>query len=222
MYIALSPLRQAFEKTLTDQEARKLSSGAKMLLLALASHCNPEGVCYPSVQRLAGLLSVSRRTVHRHLRELRDAGQVRILRTEQRLASTYQLTGIRDVPATHSSSPANSGPQLCQDETPNMPDSVASHDNIGSQKRINEIKQEYRHEDSLLRQMCLALAAKDRHWLEDALLFQKDGALVLQVPSAFHKEWIGKRLLSCIEETAGQPIVVEENGDLLFAAPAST
>lgn len=50
---------------------------AKNVLLALAEHANPEGMCFPSWRRIAAMSNCSRPTVARAIRDLEDAGLIR-------------------------------------------------------------------------------------------------------------------------------------------------
>lgn len=58
-------------------ERSKASSGALLVMLALADHANAKGEAWPSVTRLASLCRMSGRNVLRHLAALEEAGEVR-------------------------------------------------------------------------------------------------------------------------------------------------
>lgn len=49
----------------------------KNVLLALAEHANPEGMCFPSWRRIAVMSNCSRPTVARAIRDLEDSGLIR-------------------------------------------------------------------------------------------------------------------------------------------------
>lgn len=60
-------------------EESELSSSMLLVMLALADHANDEGVCWPSVDRLARRSRVSRRQVQRILQLLTEAGHLEAL-----------------------------------------------------------------------------------------------------------------------------------------------
>jgi biotin operon repressor len=60
-----------------------LPQNQKLVLLALADHANDEGVCYPSVGRVAWKTGISERQVQRIVQKLRAAGLVVLLRNAQ-------------------------------------------------------------------------------------------------------------------------------------------
>jgi len=67
-----------------------LSNTAKLLLCLLQDHCNKQtGQCNPRIQTLAGELGVSRSTIDRGLRRLRELGLIQILWGQR--ASRYQI-----------------------------------------------------------------------------------------------------------------------------------
>jgi len=64
----------------------------KLLMLALLSHADGEGHCFPSVATLAAETGISRRTVQRLLRRLERAGLLRITPGQgRRHPSSYRL-----------------------------------------------------------------------------------------------------------------------------------
>ena len=54
-----------------------LSSGQKMVLLALCDNANDQGECYPSIPMLADKCSMGERTVQQHIADLESAGIVK-------------------------------------------------------------------------------------------------------------------------------------------------
>lgn len=69
----------------------------KTTYLMLSSYVGAEGVCWPSQERLAKDMGVSRATVQRYLYGLRDLGLVQIItqRTRSGRRNTYRLVGDR-------------------------------------------------------------------------------------------------------------------------------
>lgn len=51
-----------------------LNAGERLLLLAIADHCNDEGICYPSAERLQKKCGWSSRTYSKYIRVLQRAG----------------------------------------------------------------------------------------------------------------------------------------------------
>ena len=50
-----------------------------LMLLAIADHCNDDGVCYPSVSRLAHKCRLEERSAQKVLRKLEQAGEISIV-----------------------------------------------------------------------------------------------------------------------------------------------
>ena len=57
---------------------QKLAPTKKMILIALADHCDDEGKCWPGIKNIAKKASVSKRTLQRALTELESEGFLRI------------------------------------------------------------------------------------------------------------------------------------------------
>lgn len=51
-------------------------AAAKLVLLALADHANPDGYCWPSILRIAGMVGLTSRQVSTHIRSLEAKGLV--------------------------------------------------------------------------------------------------------------------------------------------------
>ena len=70
-------------------------TGSKLLvMLCLADHSNDDGVCWPSITRLASRTRIDKRNVIRHLHALEDAGYLKIHRTPGR-SNRYTISGTR-------------------------------------------------------------------------------------------------------------------------------
>jgi hypothetical protein len=90
----------------------------KLVLLALADHTNPDGYCWPSMIRIAGMSGISQRQVSTNITKLVDLGLV--VKADRRRAGgqyrgwTYYLpTSGSGVPvASGSEVPVTSGSQL--------------------------------------------------------------------------------------------------------------
>lgn len=84
-----------------------------LVLLALADHCNDDGICYPSIDRLALKTRLSIRSVHDALSELKMIGKLTIKYKEGPLGTNvYRVLGTPCTPCTVQSSPENSGTRL--------------------------------------------------------------------------------------------------------------
>ncbi len=72
-----------------------LSGHAKVILLALADHADDDGICWPSISKIAAKAYVSERTAQRYIIELTDEGYLStISRSAQdgsRMANKYVL-----------------------------------------------------------------------------------------------------------------------------------
>ena len=54
--------------------SQKIEPTRKLILMALADHADDDGVCWPSMNKLADKCSVSRRTVLRNINALKEDG----------------------------------------------------------------------------------------------------------------------------------------------------
>lgn len=71
-------------------------SGSKLLVvLCLADHSNDDGVCWPSINRLAERTRIDRRNIMRHLQSLEAMGYLEITRTPGR-PNRYTVHATRD------------------------------------------------------------------------------------------------------------------------------
>lgn len=85
-----------------------LPSNLKFTLLAFADHADDEGYCYPSAKRIALKSGVSKRTVQRHMNELKERGILVVVEhsTGRGNTNTYRvvpsagdtLPGLSNVP----------------------------------------------------------------------------------------------------------------------------
>ncbi|MBY6104984.1 helix-turn-helix domain-containing protein [Ferrimonas balearica] len=81
-----------------------VEKGEKMLLLALAWHCDEYGRCFPSQPQLAEMCGVNERTIQRCLKGLEGAGLVSVIRTfrdgKLRMTNRYalHLEGFKEKP----------------------------------------------------------------------------------------------------------------------------
>lgn len=71
-------------------ETKTPSHTCKLVLVALSDHANSDGICWPSVARLAHRCDISRRTVQRALRELEKAALITITK-KVGTSSSYKL-----------------------------------------------------------------------------------------------------------------------------------
>ena len=54
----------------------ELAPQVKFVLVALADHADSEGICWPSVALLRKKTGLSRRQIQRHLKALRESGEI--------------------------------------------------------------------------------------------------------------------------------------------------
>lgn len=65
-----------------------LPAGHKLVLAVLASHANEEGLCYPSISRIAWMTGQSERSTQRALQNLRESGVVEVAQRATRYTPT--------------------------------------------------------------------------------------------------------------------------------------
>lgn len=95
----------------------RVSPAMLRVLVALASHADSAGACFPKVETLAARLGMWRQNVSTHLQQLERLGYVSIMRrrgaeTGRQIASLYTIHGDVDVPAAfcRSGSPQSAPP----------------------------------------------------------------------------------------------------------------
>lgn len=86
-------------------ERTDLSSTQKLVLLALADWANDEGLCWPSINRLAVKASMAGRSIQRIIRELEDAGFVRRDEVTGKGNKYWILSPLTDCHPRHSVTP---------------------------------------------------------------------------------------------------------------------
>lgn len=59
-------------------ESKTLGPIERLVMLSLADHCDDDGRCYPSIQRLCERTGLSERAVQSNISKLRDAGYIRV------------------------------------------------------------------------------------------------------------------------------------------------
>jgi len=73
-------------------ENSKSSGTSRVIMLALADHADDNGICWPSISRLARYANVDRRNIFRHLEALIKAGEIKISGKGFRGVNKYQIT----------------------------------------------------------------------------------------------------------------------------------
>ena len=72
-----------------------LAPPVKFVLLALADYANREGICWPSIDSLSKKTGLSRRQTQRHLKALRESGEIEIAEEERGWRTRrYYLKGV--------------------------------------------------------------------------------------------------------------------------------
>lgn len=60
-------------------ELEDLTSGQKLVMLALCDNGNDDGVCWPSIETVAKKCGMGIRTVHRHIADLSSMGMLKVM-----------------------------------------------------------------------------------------------------------------------------------------------
>lgn len=77
----------AFAQNVLPDSREDRRSSTKFLLVALANYADADGICWPSIARLAADVCLSERTVQRRLRDLQRAGLIAVHRRHRRNGS---------------------------------------------------------------------------------------------------------------------------------------
>ena len=94
---------------------------ARLVLLAIADHCNPTGVAWPSLSRLAQYVNVDRRNVIAAINKLVDLGELeRVQQGKTGRATTYRIVLGSDASVT-SDATVTSDASITQVVTPASP-----------------------------------------------------------------------------------------------------
>ena len=100
-------------------EHSKAKGTARLVLLAIADHCNPTGVAWPSLSRLAQYVNVDRRNVIAAINKLVEIGELeRVQKGHTGKATTYRIVLTSDATVTSDASitqvvtPASPQPSL--------------------------------------------------------------------------------------------------------------
>jgi len=100
-------------------EQPNLTTGQKLVLLALADHAGVDGRCYPSTGRLGERCGLGERQVRKHLDALEEAGLITKLERRRRKDGTL---GVWTYQVNHRSSSSASPPELqFQEKCPTVP-----------------------------------------------------------------------------------------------------
>jgi len=73
MFISVEAVRWVFTESKSERSAR-------LVLLAIASHCNDDGYCWPGLESLIQHTKLSRNSVLKAIEELTDLGEVTVER----------------------------------------------------------------------------------------------------------------------------------------------
>lgn len=79
---------------LWDNEDHDLSGSKLLVVLCLADHSNDDGVCWPSINRIAKRTRIDRRSVMRNLQALEEMGYITVVRTPGR-PNRYTVNATR-------------------------------------------------------------------------------------------------------------------------------
>lgn len=74
-------------------EGSQAKGTARLVLLAIADHCNPAGIAWPSLGRLSKYVNVNRRNTINAINQLVELGELERVRTGKTgVATTYKIT----------------------------------------------------------------------------------------------------------------------------------
>ena len=81
-------------KVMSDVWQSSQSKGtARLVLLAIADHCNPSGIAWPSLTRLASYVNVNRRNTINAINQLVELGELKRIKTGKTgRATTYKIS----------------------------------------------------------------------------------------------------------------------------------
>jgi hypothetical protein len=116
---------------------RRCSPGAKLLLLALADHCNgrPGGCeCWPSMARLSDMTGFSKASICRHLAELEQQGHICRVRSTGRTSTVYRLQMASQLSQNETVEP----PELSQNETVGLSPSQLSQNETVEPSQLSQ------------------------------------------------------------------------------------
>lgn len=101
-------------------DSSRSRGAARAVLLVLAYRANPDGICWPSLSRIARDAGVSRKTVSRQISSLKTLGELEVLDRGGRLSTTggpqwssrYRITLLRVEGGVAMPPPSNGGEPL--------------------------------------------------------------------------------------------------------------
>tara|TARA_R110002020_G_scaffold14486_8_gene51432 strand:- start:848 stop:1519 length:672 start_codon:yes stop_codon:yes gene_type:complete len=102
-------------------EQSRAKGTARLVLLAIADHCNPGGVAWPSLTRLASYVNVNRRNTINAINQLVELGELERLNSGKTgRATTYKVTlgSVSSDTGVSSDTSVSSDTQVVSVETP--------------------------------------------------------------------------------------------------------
>jgi len=98
-------------KVMSDVWQSSQSKGtARLVLLAIADHCNPSGIAWPSLTQLASYVNVDRRNVIHAVNTLVEIGELKRIKTGKTgRATTYKVVLGSDASVTSDASDTSDG-----------------------------------------------------------------------------------------------------------------
>ena len=94
---------------------------ARLVLLAIADHCNPSGVAWPSLTRLASYVNVNRRNTINAINQLVELGELKRVKTGRTgRATTYKISfgSVGSDTGVGGDTSVGSDTQVVSEETP--------------------------------------------------------------------------------------------------------
>jgi len=137
MYISIDATRWVFEHSKSERSAR-------LVLLAIAAHCNDDGQCWPGLEALARYSGLSRTRVLQSVEELEKLGEITVERGGKGPGDTnhYYLKAFMDLrvhKGKENSSKGALSPQI-RVQT-GVPEEVSLEETIKNKGHINLVNQ---------------------------------------------------------------------------------
>ena len=181
-------------------------SGSTLLaLLCLADHANDEGICWPSIPRIAKRARISERQAIRALGELQASGEVQVIergggKGNSNIYRVTPVSGFKSAGAamdTVTPASGNSGQRVTPEA--GKGDIRGPNGDIGSAKGDTAMSLESPIRNLHLESPGTAASRSQTHWVEILARLQKE------LPRANFDTWV--RDSECVSETDGEIVV---------------
>ena len=132
-------------KVMSDVWQSSQSKGtARLVLLAIADHCNPSGIAWPSLTRLASYVNVDRRNVIHAVNTLVEIGELKRIKTGRTgRATTYRVVLGSDASVTSDASDTSDGSVTQVVSVASPQPSMNRHSSIYREQQFDEFWTQY-------------------------------------------------------------------------------